>query len=249
MIYFDIITLFPKVFEEYFNQSILKRAQEKKLIKIKLHDLRNWTKDKRKTVDDKPYGGGPGMILKVEPLYLAIQDLTKKIKNKPKNKDKNNKKDRNDFKVILLSPQGKLFNQKKALRYSRLKRIILICGHYEGFDSRIEKFIDEKLSIGEYVLTGGEIPAMVVVDAVSRLIPKVIKQESLKEESFNLSSQKEYPQYTRPSVFEYSVDNKKTNNKQNKKNKKKQIKKLKVPKVLLSGNHQKIKEWKIKKMK
>ena len=236
---FDIITIFPEVFENYFNASIIKRAQKKGLIKIKIHNLRKWATDKHKTVDDKPYGGGPGMILKADVIYRAIkkiQDSGFRTKGS---------------RIILLSPKGKQFNQKMAYWYSKLNRIILICGHYEGVDARVEKFVDEKISIGPYVLTGGELPAMVIVDAVTRLIPGVIKEESLKEESFSFKKDKknklgienwklgnfyEYPQYTRPAVLTI-------------KDKFGKIKILKVPKVLLSGNHQKIKEWRMKRIK
>ncbi len=205
---FDIITIFPKIFDSYFKESIIKRAQQKKLVKINIHNLRDYTEDKHKTVDDKPYGGGPGMIFKLEPVYKAV----KKIKGKKKTK------------VILFSAKGKKFDQKMAKRFSKLDKLILICGRYEGVDERIAKHIaDEEISIGDYVLTGGEIPAMIVVDALTRLIPGVITKESLKEESFNKGNV-EYPQYTRPENF----------------------KSWKVPKILLSGNHKKIKEWRKK---
>ncbi|MFA6146187.1 MAG: tRNA (guanosine(37)-N1)-methyltransferase TrmD [Patescibacteria group bacterium] len=218
---FDILTIFPDIFENYFNASIIKRAQEKKIIKIKVHNFRSFTADKHKKVDDKPYGGGPGMILKIEPLYNALT----KLKFFPKTKNQ---------KIILFTPQGKKFDQKMARRLSKLERIILICGRYEGVDARIDKFIDEKISIGDYVLTGGELPAMILTDAITRLIPGVIKQESLKEESFGDSElTTEYPQYTRPEVFTF-------------KDKFSKIKKLIVPKELLSGNHQKIEKWRQK---
>jgi len=210
---FNIITIFPEIFDSYFNESIIKRAQDKKKIKINIHNLRDYTKDKHKSVDDKPYGGGPGMVMMVEPIYKAI----KKIK-------------KGKAKVILFSPKGKTFDQKMANRYSKLDNLIMVCGRYEGVDERVKKFVDEEVSIGDYVLTGGEIPAMIVVDAVTRLIPGVIAIESLKEESFSLEKELkhakyEYPQYTRPENF---------NN-------------LKVPKVLLSGNHKKIKQWRLDK--
>jgi tRNA (guanine37-N1)-methyltransferase len=236
MIKFEIITIFPEVFENYFNTSIIKRAKEKGLIEIKVHNLRKWAKDKHKTVDDRVYGGGPGMILKADVIYRAVKSLER---------SKNIKK---GSKTILLTPAGKQFNQKIAQRYAKLKRIILICGRYEGVDARVEKFVDEKISIGPYVLTGGELPAMVIVDAVTRLIPGVIKKESLEEESFSFKKDKlgsghwdlgfyyEYPQYTRPAVLKI-------------RDKSGQIKVLKVPKVLLSGNHQKIKEWREKRIK
>lgn len=218
---FDIITIFPNIFENYFNTSIIKRAQEKKLVKIKVHNLRRWTTDAHKTVDDKPYGGGPGMILKTDILYKAIKGLTKSKNKKSK--------------IVLFTPAGKQFDQKIVHRYSKLDRLILICGHYEGVDARVEKFVDEKISVGPYVLTGGELPAMLIVDAVTRLIPGVIRPKSLEEETFTVrrranKASGEYPQYTRPEVFTY-------------KNKSGKIKKLRVPKVLLSGDHQKIKEW------
>lgn len=210
---FNIITIFPEIFDSYFNESIIKRAQDKKKIKINIHNLRDYTKDKHKSVDDKPYGGGPGMVMMVEPIYKAI----KKIK-------------KGKAKVILFSPKGKTFDQKMANRYSKLDNLIMVCGRYEGVDERVKKFVDEEVSIGDYVLTGGEIPAMIVTDAVTRLIPGVIAMESLKEESFSLEKELrdakyEYPQYTRPENF---------NN-------------LKVPKVLLSGNHKKIKQWRLDK--
>ena len=204
MIKFDIITIFPDIFTSYFKESIIKRAQEKHLIKINIHNLRDYTTDKHKTVDDKPYGGGPGMVLMIEPIYKAV----KKIKGKSK------------AKVILFSAKGKKFDQKMAKRFSKLDKLIMICGHYEGVDERIAKHIaDEEISIGDYILTGGEIPGMIVVDAVTRLIPGVLgKKESLEEIKGS------YPVYTRPEIFN----------------------KLKVPKVLLSGNHKKIKEFRAK---
>lgn len=210
---FNIITIFPEIFNSYFNESIIKRAQKRKLINIKIHNLRDYTNDKRKTVDDMPYGGGPGMVMMVEPIYKAVKKL-KKEKN---------------TKVILFSPKGKKFDQATAKRFSKLDNLIMICGRYEGVDERVAKYIaDEEVSIGDYVLTGGEIPAMIVVDAVTRLIPGVIAKESLNEESFSIKKQKdlanenyEYPQYTRPEKFG----------------------KWSVPKVLLSGDHKKIEEW------
>jgi len=220
---FDILTIFPQAFESYFETSIIKRALDKKIIKIKIYNLRKWAKDKHRTIDDKPYGGGPGMIFKIEPLYKAIQFFKK---NKKSNKQK----------IILLTPSGKQFDQIMAKNFSKQDKIILICGHYEGFDCRIEKFIDEKISIGPYVLTGGELPAMSIVDAITRLIKGVINKESLKEESFGLVKDFEYPQYTRPEVFTF-------------KEKSDRIKKLRVPKVLLSGNHAQINEWKQKNFK
>jgi tRNA (guanine37-N1)-methyltransferase len=234
---FDIITIFPQIFDSYFSESILKRAQKKGLIKIKIHNLRDFTKDKHKTVDDKSYGGGPGMILKVEPIYRAVKYI-KRGKRQSSKKQK----------IILLTPKGRQFSQKMARHFSKLDRIILICGRYEGVDERVTKFVDAQISVGPYVLTGGEIPAMIIVDTVARLIPGAIKKESLQEETElkierptfagtpKLKIVGEYPQYTRPEVFEYKAKSGK-------------IRKLKVPKVLLSGNHKKIAEWRKKHSK
>lgn len=182
-------------------------------MKIRIHNIRDFAKDKHKTVDDRPYGGGPGMILKIEPLYSCLKSIKRKKKSK----------------VVVLAPGGKTFDQKMAKSLSKLDQLILICGRYEGFDERIMKFVDLKISIGDYVLTGGEIPAMVIVDAVARLIPGVLgNQDSTKDETFSKSKDYiEYPQYTRPENF----------------------KGMKVPKVLLSGNHKKIAGWRAKKSK
>jgi len=206
----DIITLFPGMFKGPFAESIIKRAQEKGLLKIEIHNLRKWTKDKHKTVDDHSFGGGTGMVLMVEPVYKALKELKKK-----------------ESKVILLTPQGKVFKQEKAKKLSKEKHLIFICGHYEGADERIrEKLVDEEISIGDYVLTGGELPAMVVIDTITRLIPGVLSKKEAKEiESFSFKGLLEYPQYTRPANF----------------------KGWPVPEILLSGNHQKINEWREKK--
>jgi len=230
---FDIITIFPRIFDSYFQTSILKRAQKKKLIKIKIHDLRFWAKDKHKTVDDTPYGGGPGMILKIEPIYKALKFLSKtRIPSKSLRSHGVLKKQ----KIVLLTPQGQKFDQKMAGQFSKLDKIIFVCGRYEGVDARVEKLVDKKVSIGDYVLTGGELPAMIIIDATTRLLPGVINKESLKEETFSkLIINSEYPQYTRPEVFTYKTKSAK-------------IKKLKVPKVLLSGNHKKIAEWKLRSL-
>lgn len=205
----DILTLFPEMFKGPFAESIIKRAQEKGLVKIKIHNLRKWTKDKHKNVDDRPFGGGVGMVLMVEPIAEALKELKKK-----------------ETKTILLTPQGKVFNQKMAKKFSQEKHLIFICGHYEGVDERIrEHLVDEEISIGDYILTGGELPSMVVVDTIVRLVPGVLeKKQATKEESFSAKTL-EYPQYTRPADF----------------------KGWKVPEVLLSGNHAKIKEWRQKK--
>ena len=200
---FDIITLFPGMFTGPFDLSIVKRAQEKKLVEINLHDLRKFAVDQRGSVDDKPYGGGVGMILRVDVISRALEKFKKAHK-------------------IILDPRGEKFTQKKAREFSKLDQLILICGHYEGVDERVkEHLVDESISIGDYVLTGGEIPAMILVDAVTRLIPGVLDKEATEIESFSGANRFEYPQYTRPEIF----------------------KGWKVPKVLLSGNHEEIKKW------
>ncbi len=233
---FNIITIFPRIFDSYFNESILARARKEKLIEINTHDLRDYTSDKHKTVDDTPYGGGAGMVLKVGPIYEALVKIVgrnklkyfkDRIRNQEsgirKNLDKNSK-----TKIILLSAKGKKFDQAMAKRFSKLDELVLICGRYEGVDERVVKNLaDEEVSVGDYILTGGEIPAMIVVDSVSRLIKGVVgNEESIKDESFSKRGYLEYPHYTRPENFS---PNKKTN--------------WKVPDVLLSGNHKKIQEW------
>jgi len=212
---FHIITIFPKIFDSYFNESIIKRARDKKIIEIKTHDLRRWTKDKHKTVDDKPYGGGAGMLLIAEPIIKSLQYLYKKSKIK-------NQKS----KIILLSAKGKKWDQTIVKRYAKLDNITLICGRYEGVDERVKKFIDEEISIGDYILTGGEIPAMIIIDSITRLLPGVLgNEESAVNESHNNPGVLEHPQYTRPEVLKINGKN------------------YKVPKVLLSGNHAEIEKW------
>lgn len=208
-----ILTLFPELFSPVLSSSILGRAQNKKLLEIRLINIRDFATDKHQSVDDRPYGGGAGMLLRVDILYNAIQAA--RIRKYGKSE-----------KIILTDPAGKIFNQAAACRYSHLAHLIIIAGHYEGFDARINNFVDEKISIGKYVLTGGEIPAMAIVDAVARLTPRVLaKTQAITDESFTKPGQKEYPQYTRPEVF----------------------KGLKVPPVLLSGNHKEIEKWKEEK--
>ncbi len=204
----DIITLFPKMFDGPMNESIMWRAQDKKFVELNIVDMRQFGIDERKTVDDRPYGGGAGMIIRVD----VIDNALKSIDAKPKTKG---------LKIVMTDAGGEKFGQKKAYGYSKLDRLVIICGHYEGIDHRVhENFVDEIISIGDYVLTGGEIPAMVITDAVTRLIPNVIKPESLAEESHsNMNS--EYPQYTRPEDYNS----------------------LKVPKILLTGNHREIEKW------
>ncbi|MDP3998184.1 MAG: tRNA (guanosine(37)-N1)-methyltransferase TrmD [bacterium] len=227
---FHIITIFPHIFDSYFNESILKRAQKNKLIKIKIHNLRDWTTDKHKTVDDTPFGGGAGMVMKIEPLYKALRDITPLQKGGRGVKSK----------TILLSAKGKTWNQKLAKSHAKLNDIILICGRYEGVDERITKFIDEEISIGDYVLTGGEIGAMAIIDSITRLLPGALgNADSAKFESHSIAGILEHPQYTRPEVFQFTPLIKGVRG----------IKKLRVPKVLLSGNHEKIEDWRAKKSK
>lgn len=231
---FSIITLFPEVIKPFLESSMLKRAKEKGLVEFELINLRDFGEGVHKVVDDRPYGGGAGMILKADILAKALMFVSRQslIVNR---KSKINRYATNDKRyTILTSPSGYPFNQKKALKLSKLKHLILICGHYEGVDQRfIDKFVDQEVSIGDYVLTGGELPALVIVDSITRLIPGVLKkQDATTDESFsNLNLQPsnflllEYPHYTRPEDF---LGNK-------------------VPQVLLSGNHQEILKWREKK--
>jgi tRNA (guanine37-N1)-methyltransferase len=223
MLQFDIITIFPKIFDSFLKESFIKKAQEKRLIKIRIHNLRDFTTDKHKTVDDRPYGGGLGMVLKVEPIYKAIKEIrrTKRLSSRKR-------------KIILFTPRGKKFTQKIAYSLSQLNQLILICGRYEGVDERVAKYIaDLELSIGDYDLMGGELPAMVVIETVARLIPGVLgKPELLRERITKEKGFIEYSQYTRPEIFEP-----------------KKGLKWRVPKVLLSGHHKKIEEWRKKYQK
>lgn len=198
------------MFDSPLNTSILFKARQKGLFNISIINFRDYAQDKHNSVDDYPYGGGAGMVLKPEPLILAMED--------------NLSLDKEEQEIILLSPQGKVFNQEHAKILAKKKTLAFICGHYEGFDERIRYFVTQEFSIGDYVLTGGELPAMVMIDSVARLIPGVIKEtQSFKEDSF-YQGLLEYPQYTRPRVF----------------------RNMKVPEVLLSGNHQQIREWRRK---
>jgi len=215
---FDIITIFPKILDSYFNESILKRAQKNGLIEIKTHNLRDFTDDKHHKVDDSSYGGGPGMVIKVEPVYRAVRSLKSKVKSQ-----------KSKVRVILLSLRGKKFDQKEAHRLAKYEQLIFICGRYEGVDERVAKYVaDEELSVGDFVLSGGELPAAAVVEAVSRLVPGVLgKSESLEEVKGT------YPVYTKPEAIELKVKSQKS-------------KVVKVPGVLLSGNHKNIEEWRQK---
>jgi tRNA (guanine37-N1)-methyltransferase len=213
---FDILTIFPNIFDSYLKESIIARAIEEKHIEIHVHDIRDYTKNKHKRVDDVPFGGGAGMVMTPQPLDDAIQHV-KKLNKGP---------------VIFLTPQGQTFSQIKAEKFvSKAQDLILLCGRYEGIDQRIRDLhVDQEISIGKFVLTGGELPAMVMVDAISRLIPGVLgKEESHQEDSFSkaLDRKKEYPHYTRPATF----------------------KGMDVPEVLLSGHHKKIETWRKNKLK
>ncbi len=204
---FDVLTLFPEMFQA-IKQSILGRAEEKNLIQINLINIRDFSKDKHKKVDDTPYGGGAGMVMRADVVY----DAYKSMQNE-------------NAKVIYLTPQGKKLDQKKVEELSKEKHLILLCGHYEGIDQRvIDKIVDEEISIGDYVLTGGELPAMVLIDSVSRYVEGVLSESSTNEESFS-QGLLEYPQYTRPETFEG----------------------VKVPEILLSGHHENIKKWREEK--
>ena len=215
---FDVITLFPEMFEGVFDKSIIKRAREKKIIEINYHQMRQWSWNNYGSVDDKPYGGDIGMLIRVDVIDKAIKEIKEKSKAeklKPK--------------ILLMSARGKRFEEADAQRLAKEKNIIIICGHYEGFDERVSELVDEEISIGDYVLSGGEIPAMVLIDSISRLLPGVLgKDESSQVESFSDNSHHiEFPQYTRPAEYEGK----------------------KVPNVLLSGDPKKIKEWQEKQTK
>ncbi len=209
-----ILTLFPDMFKGPLDASIVKRAREKKLIDIQLLNIRDFSTDRYKSVDDHPYGGGAGMLLRVDILDRAIESSKCKIPNAK-------------CKTILLDPQGKKYDQKKAVALSSLDHLVLICGHYEGVDERVRRLVDEEISVGDYVTTGGELPAMIMIDSITRLLPGVLtKSEATKRESFS-ENLLEYPQYTRPETY----------------------KGMKVPPILLSGDHAKIEEWRKKQAK
>ena len=203
----DILTLFPKMFDGFLSESIIKRALDKKLVEINIIDFREFSNLNNKQVDDTPYGGGGGMVLRCEPLFAAV-DALKTDKSK----------------VILLTPDGEVYKQSKALEFKKYEHLILICGHYEGFDERIRSIVDFEISIGDYILTGGELAAMAISDSIIRLIDGVITDTSLENESFN-NNLLDYPVYTKPQVFRGMA----------------------VPDVLISGNHAKIKEWRWEK--
>ena len=219
---FDILTIFPRIFDSYLKESFIEKARQSRKISIKIHNLRDFTSDSHKTVDDRPFGGGLGMVLKIEPIYRAVNKIRKPAFAKAS---------AGKSKIILFTPRGKKFNQQIAYKLSKLDRVIMICGRYEGVDERAAKHIaDMEISIGDYDLMGGELPAMVVMETVARLIPGVLgKPELLKERITKEKGFIEYPQYTRPEAF----------------SPKKGIK-WKVPKVLISGHHKKIEEWRKK---
>lgn len=210
----DIVTIFPEMFRGPFDESMAKRAVEKKIVEIKVHDLRDWAEDKHRSVDDRPYGGGAGMVMRADVIDRAVSDLN--AKNKMPN-----------AKRVLMSAKGRKFDQQAAKEYAKLDHLILVAGHYEGVDERVaEHVVDEELRVGDYVLTGGELPAMVVVDAVVRLLPGVLgNEESSEDESHSKPGYLEYPQYTRPEEY----------------------KRWKVPEVLLGGNHAEIDKWRKEK--
>lgn len=229
---FDIITIFPEAFESYLNSSILKRAQERRLISVHLHGLRKWGKGRHKQLDDKPYGGGAGMVLMAGPILKAMRSILNVTAKPGYNYDRTYTRKRRgkETKVVILSAKGKQFNQRMAADWAkRLDRLILVSGRYEGIDERVRLALKaEEVSIGPYVLTDGDVAAMAIISAVARLIPGVITPESLREESHRTGAH-EYPQYTRPEVLSHRG------------------KRYRVPKVLLSGNHSKVAEWRRKR--
>ena len=204
----DVLTLFPQMFEAPFSFGIFKRAIDNGVVEIGVHNIRDYTHDKHHTADDTPYGGGAGMVLKPGPIFEAVEDITSKSDEGPD--------------VILMTPQGRVFNQSVAQELSTKKHLVFICGHYEGEDERVrEHLVNDEISIGDYVLTGGELPAMVVIDAVLRLIPGVLGSEDSAKDDSHSEGLLEYPQYTRPEDFRG----------------------WKVPEILLSGDHAKIAKW------
>ena len=205
----DILTIFPEMFEGFLNTSIIARAIKNKQIEINVHNFRDYSLDKHKRVDDYAFGGGKGMVLMPEPVYNAIEAFRTK-----------------ESVVIMMTPQGQTYNQKKAYEFSKLKHIIILCGHYEGFDERIRSFVDLEISIGDYILTGGEIPSMIMVDSIVRLLDGVIEKDSHLNDSFN-NNLLDYPVYTRPAVFRG----------------------MKVPEILLSGHHENINKYRLEERK
>lgn len=208
MMIFDVLTLFPEMFFPVLGESIIGRAQENKIIEVNLINIRDYSKDKHKKVDDSPYGGGTGMVMTVQPIYDAYRTIVKNLNYKPH--------------VVYMSPQGKVLDQDKIKKLKELEHIVILCGHYEGVDERIiEEIVDEEISIGDYVLTGGELPAMVLIDCISRTLPGVLAGEEAYMEESHFNGLLEYPQYTRP----YNFLGKE------------------VPEVLISGHHANIEKW------
>jgi len=209
----DVVTAFPEMMQSIFNESILRKAQEKEKVNFYIWDLRSFTTDKRKSIDDYPYGGGSGMILKPDPLFRAVDKISEETVHTPEE-------------VILMSPQGELFNHRKAEDLSHKKNLVFLCGHYRGVDERVvENLVTQEISIGDYVLTGGELPAAVVIDSLVRLIPGVLGDFNSAEGDSIIKGILDYPHYTRPPVYRG----------------------MKVPDVLLSGNHKQVEEWRKKK--
>jgi len=233
---FNIITIFPSIFDSYFSESIIKRALEKKIININVVNLRDFTNDKHNSVDDTPFGGGAGMVMKVQPIYDCVEFLKSQPKAGPSLAEKS--------RIILFSAKGKRYTQEDAMRLSKYDNLIFICGRYEGVDERVAKYVaDEEISFGDFVLSGGELAAMLTVDAVARLIPGFMsKAESIETKRIKITNQSDkknklpsYPAYTRPEVFHPNARNKKIS--------------WKVPEVLLSGHHEKIEKWRLKNKK
>lgn len=215
----NLITIFPDILSSYLKEGMIKKALDKEIIKLNTINIRDFSSDKHQTVDEPPYGGGAGMVLKIDPIYKALTSIKAKSGLKTK-------------KIVMLSASGNKWNQKRAVEFSKLKELTLICGRYEGVDARIKNFIDEEISIGDYVLTGGELPAMVMIDSIVRLLPGTLgNEQSAKEESHSEEGLLEYPQYTRPKIFKPGK------------------KEYSVPEILLSGNHESIKEWRKSKMR
>ena len=212
---FQAISIYPNMFNSYLGEGILKRALDNRIIHFTARDLRDWSTDRYKSVDDTPYGGGAGMLMKIELLYNALEEVKEKYNTEASKR-----------KIILLSASGKTWNQQMAKEYSKLDEVIFVCGRFEGVDARISHFIDEEVSVGDYVLTGGELPALIIMDSITRLLPEALgNNESSLDESHSEEGVLEYPQYTKPAVFE--VDGQK----------------YQVPEVLTNGNHAEIAKW------
>jgi tRNA (guanine37-N1)-methyltransferase len=212
---FQAISIYPNMFSSYLNEGILKRAIDNRIIHFTARDLRDWSTDRYKSVDDTPYGGGAGMLMKIEILHSALEEVKTKYNTDPAKR-----------KIVLLSASGKTWNQQMAKEYSKLDEVIFVCGRFEGVDARISHFIDEEVSIGDYVLTGGELPALVIMDSITRLLPEALgNNESSLDESHSEEGILEYPQYTKPAVFEVEGQ------------------KYQVPEVLTNGNHGEIAKW------